>query len=63
MHIAEQDYASDHLTFSRWMAGILLRWKTVVAFAVGALLLGVIATVIVPPVYRTNASFVANSSS
>ncbi len=63
MHIAEQEYASDHLTLSRWIAGILLRWRTVVAFAVGALLLGVAATFIVPPVYRTNASFVANSSS
>jgi uncharacterized protein involved in exopolysaccharide biosynthesis len=63
MRIAEQEPASDHLTFSRWVAGILLRWRTVVAFAAGALLLGVIATFIVPPVYRTNASFVANSSS
>jgi uncharacterized protein involved in exopolysaccharide biosynthesis len=63
VHIAEQEAASDHLTFTRWIAGVLLRWRTVVAFAVGALVLGIIATLIIPPVYRASASFVANSSS
>lgn len=63
MHIAEQEAASDHLTFTRWIAGILLRWRTVVAFAIGALVLGIMATFIIPPVYRASTSFVANSSS
>ncbi|HUQ19156.1 MAG TPA: GNVR domain-containing protein [Gemmatimonadaceae bacterium] len=63
MHIAEQEPASDHLTFTRWVAGILLRWRMVVAAAIGAVLLGLVATLIVPPVYRAEASFVANSSS
>lgn len=34
-----------------------------VAAAIGAVLLGLIATLIIPPVYRAEASFVANSSS
>ena len=63
MHIAEQDAPSDHLTFTRWVAGILLRWRMVVAATIAAVLIGIAATLIVPPVYRANASFVANSSS
>jgi uncharacterized protein involved in exopolysaccharide biosynthesis len=63
VRIAEQEAASDHLTFTRWIAGILLRWRTVVGITIGALLIGVAATIIVPPVYRAQASFVANSSS
>lgn len=63
MRIAEQEAASDHLTFTRWVAGILLRWRTVVAVTIGALLIGIAATLIIPPVYRAQASFVANSSS
>lgn len=63
MRIAEQEAASDHLTFTRWVAGILLRWRTVVGVTIGALLIGIAATIIIPPVYRAQASFVANSSS
>ncbi len=60
---AEQAPASDHLTFTRWLAGVLLRWRTVVAITIATLVVGLVATVIIPPVYRSNASFVANSSS
>ncbi len=63
MRIAEQEPASDHLTFTRWIAGILLRWRMVVATTIGALLIGIAATIIIPPVYRAEASFVANTSS
>ena len=35
----------------------------VVAATIGAVLIGIAATLIIPPVYRANASFVANSSS
>jgi len=63
MQIAEQATGSDHLTFTRWLAGVLLRWRTVVAVTIVTLVLGLAATLIIPPVYRSNASFVANSSS
>jgi uncharacterized protein involved in exopolysaccharide biosynthesis len=63
VHIAEQEAASDHLTFTRWIAGILLRWRMVVATTVAALLIGIAAAIIIPPIYRAQASFVANTSS
>ena len=63
MQIAEQAAALGHLTFTRWLAGVLLRWRTVVAVTIVTLVLGLAATLIIPPVYRSNASFVANSSS
>lgn len=54
--------ASDHLSFTRWIAGILSRWRLIAGMIIGAIALGVTATFIVPPVYRSNASFVANSA-
>ena len=63
MRIAEQEPASDHLTITRWIAGILHRWRIIPAVTIGAILLGFAATLIIPPVYRAEASFVANSSS
>ena len=63
MLIAQQDTASDHLTFTRWLAGVLLRWRLVIGITLSTLLIGLLATFIVPPVYRSHASFVANSSS
>src|SRR5688500_16369095 len=47
----------------RWLAGVLLRWRLVAGITVATLLLGLLATFIIPPVYRSHASFVANSSS
>jgi uncharacterized protein involved in exopolysaccharide biosynthesis len=63
VRIAEQEPASDHLTITRWIAGILYRWRVIPAVTIGAILIGLAATLIIPPVYRANASFVANSSS
>jgi uncharacterized protein involved in exopolysaccharide biosynthesis len=63
VHIADQETASDHLTITRWIAGILLRWRIIPLMTIGAVLIGFAATLIIPPVYRANASFVANSSS
>jgi uncharacterized protein involved in exopolysaccharide biosynthesis len=60
---AEQAVATHHLTFTRWAAGVVARWRMVVSVMVGAVLLGLAASVIVPPLYRSKASFVANSSS
>lgn len=62
MQPAEQAYASDHLTFTRWLAGVLLRWRLVAAITVVSILAAVAASFIIPPVYRARASFVANSS-
>ena len=59
---ADQPAVSDHLSFTGWIAGILLRWRTIAAIACGSVLLGMSATVILPPVYQSRASFVANGS-
>lgn len=63
MQSAEQEPASDHLTFARWIAGILRRWRLVAAVMGATLIIGVTATLVIPPVWRSGASFVANSSS
>ncbi len=63
MQIAEQAPASDHLSFTRWLAGLLLRWRIVAAVTIATLVVGLVAIIIIPPVYRSYASFVANSSS
>ena len=63
MQIAQPDTASDRLTLARWLAGVLLRWRLVAAITIGILVVGLLATFIIPPVYRSHASFVANSSS
>ncbi|HJP61608.1 MAG TPA: hypothetical protein VJ865_16485 [Gemmatimonadaceae bacterium] len=52
----------DHLTFSRWFAETLLRWR-IIARVVGLMIaLAILAVIFVPPVYRSRASFVANTS-
>ena len=63
MQPAEQAQASDYLTFTRWLAGVLLRWRLIAAITLASILIAVAATFVVPPVYRAKASFVANSSS
>ncbi len=63
MQDAEQAIVSEHLTFSRWLAGVLLRWRMIAAITVLSVVVAVAATFVVPPVYRARASFVANSSS
>jgi uncharacterized protein involved in exopolysaccharide biosynthesis len=51
------------LTFSRWVAGIIARWKTVVLGVFLTAALAVLAVLLIPPVYQARASFVTNSSS
>jgi uncharacterized protein involved in exopolysaccharide biosynthesis len=63
MQPAEQALASDHLTFTRWLAGVLLRWRVVAAVTLLAIVSALAASFIIPPVFRAQASFVANSSS
>lgn len=62
MEASEQAPADDHLTFTRWAAGVVERLRSVLWFALAGLAAALIATLVVPAVYRANASFVANSS-
>ena len=52
----------NHLTFSRWAADTLVRWRVVVKTLLLVYVAGLVAVLVVPPVYRSRASFVANSS-
>ncbi len=63
MQSAELGQPGDHLTMTGWAAGVVARWRTVVATIAGCVILGLAASVIIPPVYQSRASFVANSSS
>ncbi len=55
--------ASDHLTVSEWLAETLLRWRTIGLVMGLTLVAAALAVLFIPPVYRTQVSFVANSSS
>lgn len=60
--MSQTDRAST-LTVGRWVAGIIQRWPLIAKVVAATVLLAAIAAVAIPPVYRTKASFVANSSS
>jgi uncharacterized protein involved in exopolysaccharide biosynthesis len=50
---------SDHLTLSRWLAETLLRWR-LIALVIGlTFVAAALAVIIIPPIYRTQVSFVA----
>lgn len=57
-----EDQASDHLTFVEWLARTAARWRVIAAVLAVAIVGAIIAVVVVPPVYRSRVSFVANSS-
>lgn len=59
----EPSPAYTDLTFARWLAGVLRRWRIVAGVTVFAIVLAVATALIVPPVYRSEASFVSNASS
>ena len=62
MPVALTQISDDHLTFSRWVADTVVRWRTI-ARVVGLMLVAaILAVIFIPPVYRSQASFVANSS-
>jgi uncharacterized protein involved in exopolysaccharide biosynthesis len=63
MPIALTQASDDHLTFSRWFADTVVRWRTIARVMAAMLLVAVLAVIFIPPVYRSEASFVANSSS
>ncbi len=50
------------LTVGTWVAGIIERWPLIAKVVLGTVIAAGIAAVIIPPVYRTKASFVANAS-
>ena len=62
MDNGELSLASDYLTFSRWLAGVVSRWRLIILTGVAITVVALLSTLIIPPVYRSNASFVANSS-
>mgnify|MGYP001796988775 CR=1 FL=1 len=63
MPVAAPQFTDSHLTFSRWFAETLLRWR-IIARAMGlVIVLAILAVIFIPPVYRSRASFVANTSS
>lgn len=51
------------LTFSRWVAGVVARWKTVLLALLVTAALATAAVLFIPAVYQARASFVTNSSS
>lgn len=59
---SERSPVSEHLTFTRWAAGVVERWRSVLWAGIAGLVLALIATLVIPAVYRSKASFVANSS-
>jgi uncharacterized protein involved in exopolysaccharide biosynthesis len=55
--------APDDLTLSRWLADTIARWR-LIALGVAVMFVAVvIAVLVIPPIYRTQVSFVANTSS
>ncbi|HXG72485.1 MAG TPA: hypothetical protein VNJ04_17925, partial [Gemmatimonadaceae bacterium] len=51
------------LTFGVWVAGIIRRWPLVLKVMALVLAAAAIGAVLIPPEYRTHASFVANTPS
>jgi uncharacterized protein involved in exopolysaccharide biosynthesis len=54
---------SDHLTLSRWLAETLLRWRLIALVVLLVFVSAVLAVIFIPPIYRTQVSFVANTTS
>lgn len=60
---AEPGETSDHLTISQWLAETLLRWRLIAATMALTFVVAALAVIFIPPVYRTQVSFVANTTS
>ena len=63
MPAVAQTPPNEYLTFSTWFAGVIARWRMIAWIGVFSMLLALASTFIIPPVYRSHASFVANTSS
>jgi uncharacterized protein involved in exopolysaccharide biosynthesis len=53
---------SDTLTFGVWLAETIARWKLVLKVMAGTLMVVALAVVVLPPIYKSHASFVTASS-
>jgi uncharacterized protein involved in exopolysaccharide biosynthesis len=53
----------DHLTVSQWLAATLVRWRLIALVLVLTVVAAIAAVILIPPVYRTRVSFVANTTS
>ena len=62
MPVALTQISDDHLTFSRWFGDTIVRWRTIMRVVGLMLVAAVLAVIFIRPVYRSQASFVANSS-
>jgi len=63
MPIAAAEPMDRHLTFSRWLAETLLRWRLIAKMIGVTIVLAILALIFIPPNYLSRASFVANTSS
>ena len=63
MPIAAAEDVERHLTLSMWFAETLLRWRIVARVLAAAFVVAILAVILIPPVYRSSGSFVANMSS
>jgi len=50
------------LTFATLLAGIVSRWRTVTSITVGVVLMGSVLALVLPPSYRSSASFVTTEA-
>lgn len=50
------------LTLALWTAGVINRWRTVIASMFGVLALALVAALVLPPVYSVTVSFAPNPS-
>ncbi|MGI9090887.1 MAG: GNVR domain-containing protein [Gemmatimonadaceae bacterium] len=57
------DGRAEPLTLAVWMAGVMNRWRMVVASAAAVLALALLAAVVLPPVSRATVSFAPNPTS
>jgi uncharacterized protein involved in exopolysaccharide biosynthesis len=51
-----------NLTFATLLAGVVSRWRTVAYLTVGVILVGSVLALVLPPTYRSSASFVTTEA-
>lgn len=59
---ASGDVEASELTVARWVAGILLRWRAILAITALVLLAVITAIIVLPPSYESQSSFYTNPS-
>lgn len=61
--LSESGDASDHLTLSRWLAETIARWRLIALTIALTFVAAGLAVLLIPPIYRTHVTFVANTNS